>query len=75
MSFQTSIQCPDCGSPVYIESTLLLSGQSFSCSNKDCDVSISLSASDMQKVSDTFDKYEGLKQQAVEQGAEENPYY
>lgn len=65
MSIQSTIQCPDCGSPIVIDSILLLSGHNFKCSNSQCGVSISLSQDDHQKVADAFQQYESLKQESI----------
>lgn len=65
MSYQTSINCPDCNSPIYIQSDALLQGASFSCSNPQCSVAISLSTSDMSTVSSAINQFEDLRQEAV----------
>lgn len=65
MSFQININCPDCGSPIPVESTLLIGGGSFSCPNQACGVSISLSSADIPKVAEAFDGVEQLRQQAL----------
>ena len=67
MSVKSQIACPDCGSPIYIESTLLLAGQSFNCTNEQCSVSISLSSSETQRVSDAYQKFEDIRDQAKAQ--------
>jgi len=67
MSVKTEINCPDCQSPIIIESSLLLAGQSFKCSNPKCHTSISLSLSETQKVAQAFNKFEEIRQDAVEQ--------
>ncbi len=67
MSISTQITCPDCQSPIYIESSLLVIGQSFKCSNKQCSTSISLAVSDLQKVTDAFTKFEEIRENAIDQ--------
>lgn len=67
MSVKTEINCPDCHSLILIESTLLLGGQSFKCSNPNCHTSISLSLSEKDKVTQAFNKFENIRQNAVEQ--------
>ena len=67
MSVQSQIACPDCGSPIVIESSLLLAGQSFSCSNEKCSVSISLAASETEKVSNAFQQFETMRDKAKAQ--------
>lgn len=67
MSVKTKIDCPDCQSPIYIESTLLLAGQSFKCSNPNCRTSISLSLSETEKVAQAFNQFENIRQNAVDQ--------
>ncbi len=67
MSVKTTVNCPDCGSPIYIESTLLLAGQRFSCSNEQCGTAISLSTEDTTKVENAYNEYENIRQQAVDQ--------
>ena len=37
------IACPQCGSNIYANPTLLFQGASFSCSNEVCDTTISIS--------------------------------
>ncbi len=66
MGIQSTINCPDCGSAIYLDSILLLSGKSFQCSNEACGVAISLSAADVEMVSKAFKEYENLKQKSVE---------
>ncbi|BFM48712.1 hypothetical protein [Marinomonas sp. THO17] len=67
MSVKTEIKCPDCQSPIFIESNLLLAGQSFKCSNPNCHTSISLSLSETQKVAKAFNEFQQIRQNAVEQ--------
>ncbi|WP_199609095.1 hypothetical protein [Flocculibacter collagenilyticus] len=64
MSFTSTINCPGCGMPIIFDSQLLLSGSSFSCTNEACNVSISLSREDQNKVSSAFNKFESLKQES-----------
>lgn len=73
MSVKTSVSCPDCNSPIYIESTLLLSGQTFNCSNENCSVAISLGAGDQEKVANAFQQYEDMRENAIQQAKEQQP--
>lgn len=65
MSFQSQIPCPDCGHLIYLETTLLVSGAKFTCSNSSCGVSISLSSEDRSTVANTLIKYQSLKDLTV----------
>ncbi|MBQ4836915.1 MULTISPECIES: hypothetical protein [Pseudoalteromonas] len=67
MSIKSKLDCPECGAPIYFESNLLLTGQSFSCSNSHCDVSIALTATDKEVVSDAFSKFEQIRNTASSQ--------
>lgn len=67
MSVQSVISCPDCGSPIYIDSVLLLSGSSFKCTNNSCSVSISLDMSDKGVVEDAMTKFEEIKNASTQQ--------
>ncbi|ADZ91889.1 hypothetical protein Marme_2658 [Marinomonas mediterranea MMB-1] len=67
MSIKSTIDCPDCGSPIYFESTLLISGQSFTCSNSNCGTSISLSSEETNVVANAFEKFEKIKHDALKQ--------
>ena len=67
MSIKSSITCPDCGTPIHIESSLLLAGHKFSCSNKECSVSISISTEDIEKVSRTYKDFEDMRDTAIRQ--------
>lgn len=67
MSVQSQITCPDCGSPIFIESTLLLAGKTFNCSNEQCSVAISLSSTETEKVSNAFQQFETMRDQAKAQ--------
>ena len=66
MSFQTNIPCPDCGSNILIDSTLLLSGEKFACTNEACSAVLSLDESSISQVKDAFEKYEDLKRKSQE---------
>ena len=68
MSVQSVIPCPDCGSNIHIDSTLLLAGQSFKCTNEACTTSIALQPQEVAVVSEAIDKFETLKQDAMAQG-------
>ncbi|KZN53064.1 hypothetical protein N474_22185 [Pseudoalteromonas luteoviolacea CPMOR-2] len=67
MSIKSKLDCPECNMPIYFESNLLLSGQSFSCSNPNCDVSIALTATDKDIVSNAFNKFEQIRNNATSQ--------
>ncbi|MBQ4811473.1 hypothetical protein A7985_11420 [Pseudoalteromonas luteoviolacea] len=67
MSIKSKIDCPECTMPIYFESNLLLAGQSFSCSNPNCDVSIALTATDKEVVSNAFNKFEQIRESATTQ--------
>ncbi|ALU45748.1 MULTISPECIES: hypothetical protein [Pseudoalteromonas] len=67
MSIKSKIDCPECGVPIHFESSLLLAGQAFSCSNPSCGVTISLTATDKEVVSDAFDKFEQMRNEATHQ--------
>ena len=70
MSVQSVIPCPDCGSNIHIDSTLLLAGQSFKCTNPNCTVSIAIQPQEVPTVSEAIDKFQELKQTALEKGQE-----
>lgn len=68
MSFHHSIPCPDCGSDILIESTQLLSGGSFRCTNANCTVAISLDdPKSVSTVTSAFEKFEKLKEESLSQ--------
>jgi hypothetical protein len=67
MSVKIQINCPDCHSPIFMESMLLLTGQSFKCSNPECRTAISLSLSESEKVAQAFNKFEHIRENAVNQ--------
>ena len=67
MTVKSQIECPDCQSPIYMESTLLLAGHSFKCSNPNCGTTISLSLSETEKVSKAFQKFEKIREDAISQ--------
>lgn len=67
MTVKSQIECPDCRSPIYIESTLLLAGKSFKCSNQNCGTTISLSLSETEKVAQAFNKFQEIRESAIAQ--------
>ena len=69
MSVHSQVACPDCGSPIFIESSLLLTGQSFKCSNEKCSVALSLDMSETDKVSKAYDEFENIRDQARSQAS------
>ena len=58
-TFQSSINCPDCGNVIPIDTKQLLIGARFNCFN--CKVSIGLSSESKNIVEDTVQKFEKLK--------------
>ena len=74
MSIKSKLDCPECNMPIFFESNLLLAGQSFSCSNPNCDVSIALTATDKQVVSDAFSKFEQIRSDATSYAGEHADY-
>lgn len=75
MSFHHTIACPDCSHPIPIESTLLLTGQAFSCANPQCNVSISLAGTDMARVSSAFEQLAELRESALEQSGQDPAHH
>lgn len=69
---KTAINCPDCGSPIPVESTLLLAGQKFECPNPQCGTSIALSPADTDKVAAAISEFENLKEHALQQSKQNN---
>ncbi|SHO58657.1 hypothetical protein VQ7734_04429 [Vibrio quintilis] len=67
MSIQSKIDCPDCGTPIHFESTLLLAGKKFSCPNPDCHTSISLAPSEVSTVSEAFGQFEKIRSTCIQQ--------
>jgi len=67
MSINTKINCPDCNTPIPIESSLLLAGHSFKCTNSGCSTAISLSFSESEKVAEAYKKMQGLREAAIDQ--------
>lgn len=67
MSIKSTVNCPDCGSPIYIESSLLLAGHKFSCTNPQCSVSIAISSSEIEKVSETYTSFQSMKESTIKQ--------
>ncbi|GLQ73450.1 hypothetical protein, partial [Vibrio penaeicida] len=65
MSIKSKVDCPDCGMPIHFESSLLLSGQAFPCSNPACGVTLSLTGTDKAVVSDAFNKFETMRSNAT----------
>lgn len=72
MNFKTSVGCPDCGTPIEIESTLLLSGCKFNCANPTCNVAISLTDNDKGRVMRAFEQFAKVRSEAVEQAERAN---
>ena len=70
MSTNSTIKCPDCGSDIQIEVTLLLQGGRFRCNNANCNVSISLSSESETEATAAYEKLESLKNQLA---AKEEP--
>ncbi len=62
MTEHTEIQCPCCGDKIYIQPKLLLQGGGFSCSNRHCDASVSLSESSLGVANQAMNEFEKLKQ-------------
>lgn len=68
MSIQSVIPCPDCGSDIHMDSTLLLAGNSFSCVNEACKSSIAINPSEIAMVTEAINKFEELKKTSIEEG-------
>lgn len=66
MKDYSEIQCPNCQGKILIDAKLLIQGASFSCSNKSCGVSISLSGSSHQVADGAMKKFEQLKQNQLQ---------
>lgn len=67
MSIQTKIECPDCHSPIILDSLLLIAGQQFRCSNPNCGCAVQLAEDERSKVADAYQKFEQLKQNSLSQ--------
>ncbi len=74
MNFHHNINCPDCSHPIPIETTLLLAGQSFSCSNPQCHVSITLSSTEVDRVANAFDQLSSLREDAIKHSGQDEVY-
>ena len=55
----TSINCPDCGSPILINMNELIYGKKFICSV--CGVTLSLASNSVQEVREALKKFRELK--------------
>lgn len=58
----SSIPCPVCGTKIPFEVNSLLTGQSFTCPNIECNSSIGLTPESTPIVEQTIEKLETLKQ-------------
>ncbi|MEJ2680843.1 MAG: hypothetical protein P8104_06725 [Gammaproteobacteria bacterium] len=65
MNVQSTVPCPDCGSPIPIDCQLLLSGTRFQCPSPSCGVAISLAQEDRGVVSKAVTEFEALQQHAL----------
>jgi hypothetical protein len=72
MSIQTTINCPDCGGDILIDSMLLLAGSSFKCANDQCGTSIALAPEDISKASAAFNGFEQLRKDSIAQANARN---
>ena len=59
MSLEQSIDCPDCGQPIAIETRALMEGASFTCGN--CGVEISMAGRAEESWRAAQAKFEALK--------------
>jgi len=63
--YEQKINCPQCQSEILFDIYTLLKGGKFICQN--CHAEISLAKESRDKVKDTMDKFEDVKQQAFRQ--------
>lgn len=61
MKDSSEIQCPNCAGKIFINSTLLIKGGSFSCTTASCDTSVSLSNSSYQVANHAMKEFEKVK--------------
>ena len=61
MTQQTlQILCPDCKTPIYIDTRELLIGKSFTCTG--CDVNVSLEAENVKAARNTMEEFKKLEE-------------
>ncbi len=58
MTQTTNISCPCCGSVIIVDALMLVRGSRFSCSNAQCDASISMSSSSYEVAENALNKLE-----------------
>lgn len=62
MNEYSEIQCPNCGGKILIDAKLLIRGSSFSCTNRLCNASVSMSNTSYQVANSAMREFEQLKQ-------------
>jgi transcription elongation factor Elf1 len=66
VSLEQSIDCPDCGTPIAIETRALMEGASFTCGN--CGVEISMAGRAEESWRAAQAKFEALKAEMLNTG-------
>ena len=57
---KAEIKCPCCNNEIFIDTKLLIEGNSFKCSNLKCNASVSMSASSSHVAQEAYEEFKSI---------------